>query len=103
MTSGSRALHMIASRRPCGSLFLRGVAAVLVTANPPLKGCHRTQGWGFSHFPAASLLSLSLQAMRLSAPQSQQLLMLRQAHLIKMRGIYEERQKLNLEVSLEVF
>ncbi len=36
--------------------------------------------------------------MKLSPSQQQQLLMLRQSHLAKMRNIYEERQRLNLEV-----
>ena len=36
--------------------------------------------------------------MKLSPGQQQQLLMLRQSHLAKMQHIYEERQRLNLEV-----
>ncbi len=39
-----------------------------------------------------------LRALRLSAAQAQQLLLLRQAHLGKMRGIYQERQALNMQV-----
>lgn len=38
--------------------------------------------------------------MKLSPGQQQQLLMLRQSHLAKMKTIYEERQRLNLEVRL---
>ena len=37
--------------------------------------------------------------MVLSPGQQQQLLMLRQSHLAKMKTIYEERQRLNLEAS----
>ena len=44
-------------------------------------------------------LEQCLQALRLSPVQQGQILMWRQEHLHQMRELYEERQKLNMEVS----
>jgi hypothetical protein len=40
----------------------------------------------------------ALRALRMSAAQQEQLLLLRASHLVRMRAIYQERQELNMQV-----
>ena len=97
------------SRGRCSCTRSRGISSACPPPPPPpppMKlcmeaACNPASLWSSPASKVLSALKLEqcLQALRLSPVQQGQILMWRQEHLHQMRELYEERQKLNMEVS----